>query len=121
MNDPGEQSNLLDSETLEGLHEVGDAEFVKDLLETYLASANKCLASISTAFDASETDQLRRVAHTFKGASGNVGATQLAETCRKLEVSAGQSLEGAAEIIGQVQREFEQVKAEVQDQIEACG
>jgi HPt (histidine-containing phosphotransfer) domain-containing protein len=65
-----------------------DAEFVGDIVDTYLADAPLQLTGMEAALAAGDLVTLGRLAHTLKGNSRNVGATALAETARQLEEQA---------------------------------
>lgn len=79
------ESPVFDSATLEQLRELvdqDDVSFLYDLFESYLATARDSIHSLRSDED---LEVLRRAAHTLKGSSLNVGATQVAELCRHLE------------------------------------
>lgn len=79
--DPDTRDRLLD---LAG----GDAEFVDELIDTYLEDAPDQLVAMETAASAGALDDLVRPAHTLKSSSANMGATALADLCRSLEADA---------------------------------
>ena len=64
-----------------------DPEFVRELLETYLAETPEQLAAISTAIDADDAAALVRPAHTLKSSSATLGAMQLSALGRELEMA----------------------------------
>ena len=65
-----------------------DAEFVGEIVDTYLADAPVLLDGMDAALAAEDLGALGRHAHTLKGNSRNVGATALAEMARRLEEQA---------------------------------
>lgn len=65
-----------------------DAEFVGDIVDTYLADAPVQLIGMEAALASGDLPTLGRLAHTLKGNSRNVGATALAELARRLEEQA---------------------------------
>jgi HPt (histidine-containing phosphotransfer) domain-containing protein len=75
----------------------GDARFVQELVETYLADTPVQLEAMTAAVEADDATALVRPAHTLKSSSATVGAMRLSSVARELEM-AGRSgtLEPAA-------------------------
>jgi PAS domain S-box-containing protein len=63
----------------------GDAEFERELAETFVSSGDQCLAEIIAALKASDFDTVRKRAHSLKGASANIHARQLSQAASSLE------------------------------------
>ncbi|TPV97166.1 MAG: Hpt domain-containing protein [Myxococcales bacterium FL481] len=83
----------LDENTLAALRELADEDdpgFLTDLIDTYLQDSASSLAKLGEALaaDGVDRDQTRRLAHTLKGASQNIGAIQMAARCLDLEKTA---------------------------------
>lgn len=76
----------LDKAALADLRILLEDEF-SDLIETFLDDAHLRHAELVALQQHANLDALavRRIAHSFKGSSLNVGATRLAELCRRLE------------------------------------
>ena len=64
----------------------GDGELLRELLDVYIGEAKGLLLELQTAFDQGNDQQLRRAAHTLKGASLSVGALSVSELACKFEV-----------------------------------
>jgi HPt (histidine-containing phosphotransfer) domain-containing protein len=79
--DPAAMQNLLD---ITG----GDAAFVDELVDTYLADGEQQLAAMREALATGDEGAMLRPAHSLKSSSANVGATVLAELCRAIEQDA---------------------------------
>jgi PAS domain S-box-containing protein len=75
---------------LEALRKLtgGDAEFERELAETFIASGDECLAEIIAALQKSDFDTLRKRAHSLKGASANIHALGLSAVASSLENAA---------------------------------
>ena len=86
----------------------GDAEFERELLETFVASARVLLAELRAGLMARNAAAVAKGAHTLKGVSLNVGATSLARCAADLEMAARA---GNLEPIGLV---LEQLRSEEQ-------
>jgi two-component system sensor histidine kinase/response regulator len=71
----------------EALRELtgGDAEFERDLADTFVSSGDQCLAEILAALKISDFDTVRQRAHSLKGASANIHALDLSRTASRLE------------------------------------
>ncbi len=76
----------------------GDAEFERELLQTFVSSGDQCLADILSALRAGDFDTIGSRAHALKGASANIHASGLAAAASSLERAAranlGDELEG---------------------------
>jgi CheY-like chemotaxis protein/HPt (histidine-containing phosphotransfer) domain-containing protein len=71
----------------EALRELtgGDAEFERELADTFVSSGDQCLAEILAALKISDFDTVRKRAHSLKGASANIHALDLSRTASRLE------------------------------------
>jgi two-component system sensor histidine kinase/response regulator len=63
----------------------GDAEFERELAETFVSSGDQCLAEIIAALQVSDFDTVRKRAHSLKGASANIHALDLSHAASSLE------------------------------------
>ena len=63
----------------------GDAEFERELADTFVSSGDQCLAEIIAALKASDFDTVRKRAHSLKGASANIHARELSQAASSLE------------------------------------
>jgi len=98
----------LDPEVLSGLQEVMEGEYPK-LLDTFLDDSQKRVEALRKARD--DAKALGRIAHSFKGSSGNLGAMRLAQLCQRLEVeSVGAGVGDLGALVDQIDREFALVK-----------
>jgi HPt (histidine-containing phosphotransfer) domain-containing protein len=64
-----------------------DVEFVRDLLDTYLAETPEHMAAIRQALEADDAAALVRPAHTLKSSSATLGAMRLSAIGRDLEMA----------------------------------
>jgi PAS domain S-box-containing protein len=71
----------------EALRELtgGDAEFERELADTFVSSGDQCLAEIMAALQVSDFDTVRKRAHSLKGASANIHALDLSQAASSLE------------------------------------
>jgi two-component system, sensor histidine kinase and response regulator len=66
----------------------GDTEFERELIDTFVASGDKCLGEILAALNAGDFDTIGKRAHALKGASANIHAGGLAAAASSLEIAA---------------------------------
>ena len=79
--------NPIDSAVYTELQEATGTEFVKELVETFLAEAPGMLADLKDAAAKNDPDRFRRAAHSIKSNASVFGATDLAELTRQMELS----------------------------------
>ncbi len=84
MNAPA--SELIDHATLQELRDTAGAEFVGDLIDTFLDEAPQMLAQLRAAHAAGDAQAFRRAAHSLKSNSLTFGAQSLAAAARALEL-----------------------------------
>ena len=98
----------LDSEVLSGLQEVMEGDYPK-LLDTFLDDSQKRVEALRMARD--DAKALGRIAHSFKGSSGNLGAVRLARLCQRLAAeSAKAQVTDLGKLVDQIDHEFALVK-----------
>ncbi|HET7520217.1 MAG TPA: Hpt domain-containing protein [Candidatus Limnocylindria bacterium] len=64
-----------------------DVEFVRELLDTYLAETPEHMAAIRQAIEADDAAALVRPAHTLKSSSATLGAMRMSAIGRELEMA----------------------------------
>ncbi len=97
----------LDPDVLSGLQEVMEGEYPK-LLDTFLDDSQKRVEALRKARD--DAKALGRIAHSFKGSSGNLGAVRLAQLCQRLEVESVGACADLGALVDQIDREFALVR-----------
>jgi HPt (histidine-containing phosphotransfer) domain-containing protein len=76
----------IDRTVYEDLKSTTGAEFVRDLVGTFLAEAPTMLDDLRRALAANDAERFRRTAHSLKSNSNTFGAMTLGALARKLEV-----------------------------------
>lgn len=97
----------LDPEVLSGLQDVMESEYPK-LLDTFLDDSQKRVEALRKAGD--DAKALGRIAHSFKGSSGNLGAVRLAQLCQRLEAESVGPASNLGALVDQIDHEFALVK-----------
>jgi len=86
----------IDRATLAELKETAGAEFVDDLVETFLAEAPAMLAELRSAYAAGDSERFRRNAHSLKSNGNTFGALAFAKRAKALELSGMEPVRAAA-------------------------
>jgi CheY-like chemotaxis protein/HPt (histidine-containing phosphotransfer) domain-containing protein len=90
--------------------ERGDA-LVQKVIAAYVDDAPQQLRQLQDAIDGLDTGNVRRIAHTLKSASANVGAEALAALCKAMEhLGRADTTEGADAILTDMEHEFQAVR-----------
>jgi PAS domain S-box-containing protein len=113
----GDRKALHDVD-VSALHELtgGDAEFERELIETFVSSGDKCLKEILEAVRTSDFDTVGKRAHALKGASANIHAHRLAAAASNLEVAArSNSLREIGGLVRQVKENLQAVNAQLRE------
>jgi len=77
----------IDRATFDDLEQTAGAEFVTELVDTFLVEAPRMLDELRRALAANEADKFRRTAHSLKSNSNTFGALTLGAMARELELS----------------------------------
>jgi HPt (histidine-containing phosphotransfer) domain-containing protein len=86
--------------TFENLQQTAGAEFVRELIDTFLAEAPAMLASLDHSRAAGDAAGFRRAAHSLKSNGNTFGARALGALARDLELGdmAGVPAKGAGSL-----------------------
>jgi len=102
----------IDAATFNALKETTGAEFVLELVDTFLQEAPAMLEDLRGALAAKDADKFRRIAHTLKSNSNTFGALTLGAMARELELSSASKVsEGDAKSVDALAGEFSRVAA----------
>jgi CheY-like chemotaxis protein/HPt (histidine-containing phosphotransfer) domain-containing protein len=90
--------------------ERGDA-LVQKVIAAYVDDTPQQLSTLRRAIDGMDTGNVRRIAHTLKSASANVGADALAALCKEMEhLGRADTTEGADSLLTNMEQEFQAVR-----------
>ena len=79
-------SPAIDAATFAELQDTAGAEFVGELVGTFLEEAPQILAELRGALASVSADNFRRAAHSLKSNANTFGALKLGEMARELEL-----------------------------------
>jgi two-component system, sensor histidine kinase and response regulator len=92
----------------------GDAEFERELAETFVSSGDQCLAEIMAALKISDFDTVRKRAHSLKGASANIHALSLSQAASSLEDAVREnSIAAVGGLVAELSKKLAAVNAEL--------
>jgi signal transduction histidine kinase/DNA-binding response OmpR family regulator len=102
--DVGMDPQLVDSAAL-GALVAGDADFLRELVDSFISNSTNLLADIEKSVAARDAAAIVRLAHRLKGASGSIRAPAAADAARKLEAAARNGEHALLhELVGQTRR-----------------
>ena len=107
-------SNVLDLE--EFMERVqNDKELLLELLDIYTADYTEKRKNLETALRENDMEQIVSIAHSLKGASGNISAKELRQLFLELEESGKTSgVSGADEILQALDAKYQALTAEIE-------
>lgn len=112
-NAPVAMPEAVDIMILRSLEEAqieGQPDLLVELIDLYLDDASAKLDAMREAIPRGDETLLKRVAHSLRGSSGNLGARRMATLCEELEQIDGHDLlQKADEILTRLEQEFEHV------------
>ena len=108
---------LIDPEAIENLRALnpddGDG-FLRDIIGIFLEDTPQRLAELRECVVSGDQVRFTRAAHSIKGSSSNVGATQLRAISEQLEhKSKSEALGGLTGLIGDLEQAFAATKNEL--------
>ncbi len=90
---------------------MGDEDLAKEVIELFLDDLPPKLIAIKEAFIKSDAPQLRRLAHTVKGAAANIGAGAFRDFASLMEQAGeAEDLDKAASLLPQIDEQFKRLK-----------
>lgn len=108
---------IIDINTFNTLKESTDADFIKELINTFLEDAPNQIVQMKDALIKKDAETFTRAAHTVKSNAATFGATELASLARELEsmgrennLEIGNKLQVMEEAFYQVKNQLEELK-----------
>jgi PAS domain S-box-containing protein len=115
---------VFDRGTLEqfrGLQLEGGVDLISELLDLYVSDTVARLAELRTALHKRDLPSLHSAAHSLKGSSNSLGIHRLATLSSELEeFSENDKFAGAANLLDQLDDEFERVRQTVAANFNSC-
>ena len=76
----------IDLTTFDELKQMSGADFISELVDTFLEDGPKMIAELRAALLAHDPDSFRRAAHSLKSNAATFGAQHLSELAKELEM-----------------------------------
>lgn len=109
--------SLIDSEQFEEMRDLLDDEF-DDLVQAYILDSQARLTTLRSALLNNDNATGYDAAHTLKGASANLGATQLAQLCHQLqEACREQQISAQAALLDSIENTLYLVQQEINQRL----
>lgn len=111
-------SPVIDIEAIENLRALspddGDV-FLKEILGIFIEDTPGRIAELHSSRAAGNLPSFTRAAHSIKGSSSNVGATELKAIAEKLELqSKQQGFDNTESLVAELESAFDRARAELQ-------
>jgi HPt (histidine-containing phosphotransfer) domain-containing protein len=91
------------------------AEFIPQLIDTYLQETAKILTDMNQALSQKDAVTLRQAAHKLKSSSASLGAITLSNLCKQIEdLGRAGTISDCVKMLTQVENEYERVKLALQ-------
>lgn len=93
-----------------------DKELLVELLDIFVEDFQEKDKQLAAAIEQKNYDQIKSIAHSLKGASGNISAKALREVCIKIEeMGKANDLTGAADVVADMGKEFEALSSRISE------
>jgi histidine phosphotransfer protein HptB len=76
---------VIDNKTFEELKQMSGADFIGELIDTFLDDGPKLIDSMKTAIQSNDSETFRRSAHSLKSNAATFGALELSAMAKELE------------------------------------
>ena len=103
-------ATVIDAATFAELQASAGADFVGELVDTFLEEAPIMLAGMKGALAAGQAEPFRRAAHSLKSNANTFGALVLGQAARELELG-GLDAGKAPGALDRLDREYERARA----------
>jgi histidine phosphotransfer protein HptB len=104
----------LDMLTFEELKQMSGADFIGELVDTFLEDSPRLVAEMRSALQSGDADSFRRAAHSLKSNSATFGATGLSALAKEQEMLAREKkLDEAASLLPRVENALRLVSEEL--------
>jgi CheY-like chemotaxis protein len=106
-----EAVNRVALDNIRALSRDGGDALVQKVVNAYVGDTPRHLSTLREAVEGMDAGCVRRVAHSLKSASANIGAARLATLCKELEqLGRADSVDGADRILTDMEHEFQTVR-----------
>jgi two-component system, sensor histidine kinase and response regulator len=105
-----------------GLERIaGNRRLYRDLLAQFVIKQGSAAGRIQTALASGDRHQAERVAHTLKGAAGNLGITQIFYSAANLETAIRESGDGVEEMVKELASALDRQARIIQERLKPAA
>ncbi len=105
--------SVIDLNTFTNLKETVGADFIGEMIDTFLEDALTQIGQMKSVLAAQDVDLFRRAAHSLKSNAATFGATELAGLARELEMLGREKNLEIGNRLEVLQDAFEQVRGQL--------
>jgi HPt (histidine-containing phosphotransfer) domain-containing protein len=111
-----EEQAIIDMPTYNQLKDLMGADFVVELIDTYNIETGELIEQLGQALTSGEAASFGRYAHSIKSSSASLGALELSQQARELEMMGKASdLSGAGQKVEKLAADFLLVKQRLEE------
>ena len=105
-------TDTIDGETFSALRDTTGGDFVRELIDTFLAEAPSMLADLRESLAKGEAERFRRAAHSLKSNGNTFGALTFGALARDLELTGAAHIrERGPSALAEIEAEYMRVAA----------
>lgn len=108
----------LDPQTLDTLRQLtppGEPDVLAQVLKLFLEEAPRRIERLRSALTEGNAVEFQRLAHSLKGAAGNIGANAVHDAARRADaVGKSGRLDAAAPLVEEIERHLAEVVTEIE-------
>src|ERR1700690_1629629 len=79
-------TSVIDRNAFEDLKQMAGADFIGELIDTFLEDAPQLIAQLHSALTSNDAETFRRAAHSLKSNAASFGASHLSGLAKELEM-----------------------------------
>jgi histidine phosphotransfer protein HptB len=107
---------VIDEKTFDELKQMSGAEFINELIDTFLEDSPKLIEEMESALKLNNMDSFRRAAHSLKSNAATFGANELFALAKELEMLGKENkLTETGDRLKALQESYESVREELSE------
>ena len=108
--------SVIDEKTFAELKQMSGAEFINELIDTFLEDSPKLIEEMESALKVNNVDTFRRAAHSLKSNAATFGANELFALATELEMLGKENkLTETGDRLRALQESYESVREELSE------
>ena len=107
---------VIDEKTFAELKQMSGAEFINELIDTFLDDSPRLIEEMESALKINNVDSFRRAAHSLKSNAATFGANELSALAMELEMLGKENkLTATGDRLKALQESYESVRKELNE------